>query len=222
MVVIARALSRNARLLILDEPTAALTDAEAQRLFEHMRALRRRGVSCIFVSHRLPEVFAIADRVLVMRDGALCSDTAIGQTTRDAIVADMIGASVMELKTRSLPGAEPALEVIALTAWEPGDRGRTRVDDVSLTVHHGEIVGLFGLIGAGCTTVARALYGSWPGKVESVVRIDGEPVSVRTPGDALRTASVCWNRTAAQRSFSITQSRKTSRSPRSIGSPPWE
>jgi D-xylose transport system ATP-binding protein len=151
-----------------------------------MRALRRRGVSCIFVSHRLPEVFAIADRVLVMRDGALCSDTAIGQTTRDAIVADMIGASVMELKTRSLPGAEPALEVIALTAWEPGDRGRTRVDDVSLTVHHGEIVGLFGLIGAGCTTVARALYGSWPGKVESVVRIDGEPVSVRTPGDALR------------------------------------
>jgi ABC-type sugar transport system ATPase subunit len=186
MVVIARALSRNARLLILDEPTAALTDAEAQRLFEHMRALRQRGVSCIFVSHRLPEVFAIADRVLVMRDGALCSDTAIGQTTRDAIVADMIGASVMELKTRSLPGAEPALEVIALTAWEPGDRGRTRVYDISLTVHHGEIVGLFGLIGAGCTTVARALYGSWPGKIESVVRIDGEPVSIRTPGDALR------------------------------------
>ena len=133
-----------------------------------------------------------------MRDGALCRDAAIGRTTRDAIVADMIGASVMELKTRSLPGAEPALEVIALTAWEPGDHGRTRVDDVSLTVHHGEIVGLFGLIGAGSAAVARALYGSWPGKVDPWCA--STAAGPRAPlGTRCGTASDCWNRTAAQR-----------------------
>ena len=186
MVVIAGALSRHARLLILDEPTAALTDAEAQRLFDRMRSLRDRGVTCIFVSHRLPEVFAIADRVLVMRDGALQSDTPIDRTTRDSIVADMIGASLTQLTTQSLPGVEPALQVVSLTAWEPGERGRTRVDNVSLTVHRGEIVGLFGLVGAGCSTVARAIYGAWPGAVDAVVQVDGSPVSIRTPGDALR------------------------------------
>lgn len=186
MVVIARSLSRNARMLILDEPTAALTDAEAQRLFDRMRAQRDRGVSCIFVSHRLPEVFAVADRVVVMRDGTLQSDSPIGQTSRDTIVGDMIGVSLTQLTNQSVPGIEPVLEVVSLTACEPGDRSRKRVDEISLTLHRGEIVGLFGLIGAGCSTVARALYGSWPGAVDSVVRIDGRPVVIRTPGDALR------------------------------------
>jgi D-xylose transport system ATP-binding protein len=186
MVVIARALSRNARLLILDEPTAALTGAEAKRLFAHMRALRDRGVTSIFVSHRLPEVFAVADRVLVMRDGALQSDAPIGQTSRDTVVADMIGVSLNQLTNQAAPGVEPALEVISLTACEPGDRSRKRVDGVSFTVHRGEIVGLFGLVGAGCSTVARALYGSWPGAVEASVRVDGQPVTIRIPGDALK------------------------------------
>jgi ABC-type sugar transport system ATPase subunit len=186
MVIIARALARHARLLILDEPTAALTDTEAQRLFAHMRSLRARGVTCIFVSHRLPEVFAIADRVVVMRDGALQSDTAIGATSRERVVGDMIGLSLTQTTNRATPGTEPALEVRSLTASEPGDRGRKRVDGVSFTVHRGEIVGLFGLVGAGCSTVARALYGSWPGAVDAVIRVDGQPVSIRTPGDALK------------------------------------
>ena len=103
LVVIARALSRRARLLILDEPTAALTEAEAQRLFDRMRGLRDRGVTCVFVSHRLAEVFAIADRILVMRDGRLRGDHLIGETSREAIVAEMIGGSLVAPGAQSAP-----------------------------------------------------------------------------------------------------------------------
>ena len=99
LVVIARALSKQARLLILDEPTAALTETEAQRLFARMRTLRDRGVACIFVSHRLAEVFAVADRILVMRDGRLHGDHVAAQTSRDEVVAEMIGGAVTVLST---------------------------------------------------------------------------------------------------------------------------
>ena len=87
LVVIARALAKRARLLILDEPTAALTESETQRLFEHLRDLRARGVAIIFVSHRLSEVFAIADRILVMRDGRLTGDHRVGDVSRDQVIA---------------------------------------------------------------------------------------------------------------------------------------
>ena len=91
LVIIARALSKNARLLILDEPTAALTEAEARRLFERMRALTARGVAIIFVTHRLPEVFAVSDRIVIMRDGRICGSYATAEVSRDTVVAQMVG-----------------------------------------------------------------------------------------------------------------------------------
>ena len=91
LVIIARALAQDARVLILDEPTAALTEGESHRLFDRMRALREKGVAIIFVSHRLAEVFAISDRIVVMRDGRLCGDHRTSDVSRETVVAEMVG-----------------------------------------------------------------------------------------------------------------------------------
>lgn len=185
LVVIARALSRQARLLILDEPTAALTESEAQRLFARMRSLRDRGVACIFVSHRLGEVFAIADRIVVLRDGRLRGDHQVGQTTRDEIVSEMIGGVVTTQDRHGAVRARVALSVSNLTAYDPEDPMRARIEDVSFSLHHGEVLGLFGLLGAGCATVAEALFGAWPGRVSGPVHIDGQQVTLKQPADAI-------------------------------------
>jgi D-xylose transport system ATP-binding protein len=185
LVVIARALSKRARLLILDEPTAALTETEAQRLFDRMRALRARGVACIFVSHRLAEVFVIADRILVMRDGRLHGDHPIGETSRREVVAEMFWGALTELAPQNRGRGAAALQVEGLTVRDPEDPDRLRVADVSFTLHHGEILGLFGLLGSGCGAVAEALFGAWPGRVEGRVRVDGREVAAPKPADAI-------------------------------------
>jgi ABC-type sugar transport system ATPase subunit len=180
LVVIARAFAKRARLLILDEPTAALTEGETQRLFVHLRDLRARGVGVIFVSHRLTEVFAIADRILVMRDGRVHGDHVIAQTTREQVVHEMVGsiAGVQRLDTE--PGAV-VFEVSGVDVHDPDEPDRLRVADASLTLRAGEVVGLFGLVGAGCGALAKALFGSWPGRVAGSVRIDGREIRGSDP-----------------------------------------
>jgi ABC-type sugar transport system ATPase subunit len=185
LVIIARALSKNARLLILDEPTAALTEAEARRLFERMRALTRRGVAIIFVTHRLPEVFAVSDRIVIMRDGRICGSYVTSEVSRDTVVAQMVGGirTPIALADRQ-PGAV-ALAATDLTVADPADPTRLRVDHVSLQAAHGEILGLFGLLGAGCIEAALALYGAWPGKVSGRIVLDGRDVTIANPTEAV-------------------------------------
>ncbi len=185
LVVIARALSKRARLLILDEPTAALTETEAQRLFDRMRSLSARGVACIFVSHRLAEVFAIADRILVMRDDRLHGDHRIDETSRREVVAEMIGGALTELAAANQARGPAALQVDGLTVHDPEAPDRLRVDDLSFTLHEGEILGLFGLLGSGCGAAAEALFGAWPGRVAGRKRIAGREVGIREPADAI-------------------------------------
>jgi ABC-type sugar transport system ATPase subunit len=197
LVVIARALSKDAQVLILDEPTAALTERESQRLFARMRALRLRGVACIFVSHRLAEVFAIADRILVMRDGRVAGDFSSAPTisptaeARDRVVQAMLGPGGLEPPSvrprRPAPERDerPALELRDLVARDPLGGRRPPVDGVSLQLRRGEILGLFGLLGAGCGELALAIYGAWPGQVEGELRRDGRLLKVRGPGDAV-------------------------------------
>jgi D-xylose transport system ATP-binding protein len=187
LVIIARALSKRARLLILDEPTAALTETEAHRLFAWMRALRARGVACIFVSHRLAEVFAIADRILVMRDGRLRGNHRIEQTSRGEVVAEMIGGTLTPLQQvgERRKREAVALAVEGLTVFDADEPARKRVDDLGFALHEGEILGLFGLLGAGCGPAAVALFGAWPGQVEGRVRIGGEGVAIDRPSDAI-------------------------------------
>jgi ABC-type sugar transport system ATPase subunit len=184
LVIIARALAKKAKLLILDEPTAALTQNESLRLFERMRSLKERGVAIIFVSHRLAEVFAISDRIVVMRDGHICGEHKVVDVSRQEVVAEMIGdtAAASKPRQKGSPG-EPALEVHNLTVF--GAEGRTRVEGLNLTVRRGEVVGLFGLLGAGCIEAALSVYGAWEGKREGSIDVDGSVASIAGPDDAV-------------------------------------
>lgn len=184
LVVIARALAKNARLLILDEPTAALTEHESLLLFDRMRSLKKRGVAIIFVSHRLGEVFAISDRVVVMRDGRICGRHEIADTTRSDVVAEMIGEAVgLSEPIAARNFGKAALEIRNLDVFEI--EGRKRVKALNLAVRKGEVVGLFGLLGAGCTEAALAVFGAWKGKREGKILIDGVERAVNSPDEAV-------------------------------------
>lgn len=184
LVVIARALAKKARLLILDEPTAALTEHESHLLFDRMRLLKKRGVAIIFVSHRLAEVFAISDRVVVMRDGRICGRHKIADTTRGDVVAEMIGRTESNIQRSFAPKpGVAALEVRNLNVLEI--EGRKRVRALNVTVRKGEIVGLFGLLGAGCMEAALAIFGAWKGKREGAILIDGVEQVINSPDEAV-------------------------------------
>lgn len=179
MVEIARAVAGDSRLIIMDEPTAALTPREVETLFQIVRRLRSDGRAIVFISHRLEEVRAIADRVTVFRDGAKVATAPTGDLTDEAIIQLMIGRPLSELHhgEARLPGAI-ALSASGLTL--PG-----RFADISFEIRRGEIVGLGGLVGAGRTDVARAIFGIAPA-TEGRLGIHGEPAVIASPRDAVR------------------------------------
>ncbi len=179
LVEIARTLSLDVRVLILDEPTSALSLQETERLFEILRGLRAQGVAIIYISHRLEEVFALADRVTVLRDGRVIGTLPIREATRDGLIKMMVGRdlSAYYREVRSCPGV-PRLEVRGLT--------RTGVlYDVGLTVRAGEIVGLAGLVGAGRTELARCLFGVDPIDAGEIL-VDGRVTRIRNPREAVQ------------------------------------
>ncbi|MEP6567298.1 MAG: sugar ABC transporter ATP-binding protein, partial [Mesorhizobium sp.] len=185
LVLIVRALSKNARLLILDEPTAALTDRETQRLFDSMRQLSTRGVAIIFVSHRLAEVFEISDRIVVMRDGRISGAMRTAETTRNAVVDLMIGRNASRHHQRNESAASNvAIEARGLTVLDP--TGRELVRDLDIIVRCGEVVGLFGLLGSGVVETTMALFGAWRGKTSGTVLVAGQQASLRQPVDAVK------------------------------------
>ncbi|WP_119388416.1 sugar ABC transporter ATP-binding protein [Taklimakanibacter lacteus] len=182
LALIARALSKKVALLILDEPTAALTEGEAQRLFDRMRFLAARGMAIIFVTHRLAEVFAVSTRIVIMRDGRICGTHATSDVTRSQVVTEMVGHAVASTERARQPvrrGA--ALTVEGLKVFDTDDPARLRVRDLSLSLAQGEILGLFGLVGSGCIEAAVALYGAWPGSWEGAITLDGSPVNLDNP-----------------------------------------
>ena len=184
LVLIVRALSKNARLLILDEPTAALTDQETKRLFERVRTLSARGVAVILVSHRLAEVFEISDRIVIMRDGRISGTFVTAETSRDAVVDHMIGANVSHDRTGRVasPGGV-AMEARDLSVFD--QNGREIVSHLQLLLRHGEILGLFGLLGSGVIETTMALFGAWRGKVSGLTFVNGHPVKIDAPVDAV-------------------------------------
>jgi ABC-type sugar transport system ATPase subunit len=186
LIVIARALSKNLKLLILDEPTAALTERESLRLFDWIRTLKARGVASIFVSHRLSEVFSISDRIIVMRDGHIRGDHVANEVSRADVVAEMLGHARGETQSRPARRAgDAALEVRRLTVFDESAERRVKVDGLSLAVAKGEVVGLFGLLGSGCVEAALAIYGAWRGVVDAEIAVLGDPVSVAGPQQAI-------------------------------------
>jgi ABC-type sugar transport system ATPase subunit len=186
LVVIARALSKRLTLLILDEPTAALTERESSRLFDRIRSLKARGVAVIFVSHRLTEVFSIADRIIVMRDGRVRGDHLAENVSRADVVAEMLGDAPGEAPSRaSHKTNSSALETRRLTVFDESTANRVKVDGLSIRVEKGEVVGLFGLLGAGCFEAALAIYGAWRGAVAGEISVADQPVSIATPQQAI-------------------------------------
>lgn len=179
IIEIAKAISLDASVLIMDEPTAALSGVEVDRLFAVARSLRDEGRAILFISHRFDEVFALCDTVTVMRDGAYIDTTPIAETTTDELVRKMVGRDVTELfpKQDAVVG-EPLLEVAGLT--NPGV-----FHDISFTVRSGEIVALAGLVGAGRSEVVRAVFGVDSYR-EGSVRMLGAPVPRRNPSAAMR------------------------------------
>ena len=181
MVEIAKAVSRDCRLLILDEPTAALTQAEIEELFRIMQDLKSKGIGMIYISHRMDEIKRISDRITVMRDGEYVGTVDTESVTKDQIINMMIGRVVYEdPKTHSevAPDAPVVLEVKNLCS------GKT-IKDVSFTLRRGEILGFSGLMGAGRTEVARAIFGA-DGFDSGEIYIDGKKVDIRTPADAVK------------------------------------
>jgi len=180
MVEIAKALSYQSKVLIMDEPTAALNDAEIEELFIIIRRLRDEGVGIIYISHKMDELKRIADRVTVMRDGAWVGTVDAASTPVSEIITMMVGREVDDarLEVPDLSNADLALEVDGL------NRGNEIVD-VSFSLKKGEILGFAGLMGAGRTEVARAIFGA--DRIDSgSIRVMGKPVRIRSPEDAVR------------------------------------
>jgi ribose transport system ATP-binding protein len=179
MVEIAKATSRTLRVLAMDEPSSALTEHELANLFALIASLKRRGAGIIYISHRLEEVFAIADRVTVLRDGRLVGTRPVAGTSREELIRMMVGRELGEsIPKRPAAVGSPVLEARGLTR-----AGAFR--DVSFTVRAGEIVGIGGLVGAGRTEVARAIFGADPLDAGEI-RLLGKPLRLRSPRDAIR------------------------------------
>ncbi len=184
LVEIAKALSKQVRLLILDEPTAALNDEDSAHLLDLLRQLRSQGISCIIISHKLNEIASIADKTTIIRDGKTIEtlDMAGGKVDQERIIKGMVGR---EMENR-YPAHTPTLgeEVFRVENWtvhHPEDKTRVVVDNANIHVRRGEIVGLAGIMGAGRTELARSVFGhSWGSNITGKVFVNGKEVDVRT------------------------------------------
>jgi inositol transport system ATP-binding protein len=185
MVEVAKALSLGAKLLILDEPTAALTETETAALFRVVRQLRTDGVGIIYISHRLEEVFHLADRVTVLKDGRLEGTFEVRAVTPAILVQKMIGRDLLASPREKRSRGAPLLEVNHLSDAAARSQERTWLRDVSFSVHGGELVGFAGLAGAGRTELALSIIGARRGTTGEI-RVAGKRVEIKSPADAIR------------------------------------
>lgn len=179
MVEIAKATSRQSMIIVMDEPSATLTEHELESLFSLIRQLKAQGVSIVYISHRLEEVFEIADRVTVLRDGKHIATRDVSGLTREEIIRYMVGRELTQMMPKvPAPLGDVVLEVRNL-------RRKDKLHDISFAVRRGEVLGLAGLVGAGRTELARAIFGADPIDGGEIL-LEGKPVKVRCPQDAIR------------------------------------
>ncbi len=178
MIEIARALIRQARIIIFDEPTASLTDKETERLFKVICELKQKGVGIVYISHRLEEIFQIADRITVLRDGKWVASGAVSEFDQDKLVKLMVGRPLSQLFSR---GENKIGDVVlSVEGLSSGDR----FQDVSFELRAGEVVGMAGLIGAGRSEIGQSLFGVLP-ITSGVIKIHGKEVNIKSPEDAM-------------------------------------
>jgi erythritol transport system ATP-binding protein len=186
VVEIARAISLNARVLIMDEPTSALSASEVEVLFRVIRELTARGVAVIYISHHLEEALEIADDVVVLRDGALVATAKAADVDLNWIVTRMVGRNPDDLyPDMAAKRGKPLLEIRGLSVADPTNPGRLSVEELDLTVHAGEIVSIYGLMGAGRTELLETLAGRLP-VADGEVRVEGADITKASVGDRIR------------------------------------
>ena len=187
LIEIAKALNKNARVLILDEPSSSLTANEIAVLLDIVRGLKAKGVACVYISHKLDEVEAICDTIVVIRDGKHIATTPMDRMDVNQIIAQMVGREMSQMypSLERTPG-EVVFEARNVTCWDVDRPERRKVDNVSFSLRRGEILGIAGLVGAGRTELVTALFGAYPGRCEAEVWLDGRRIDSRTPLKAIR------------------------------------
>ena len=200
LLAIARSISRNPKVLVLDEPTSALTQAETDNLMNILRKLKIQGVSCLYISHKLKEVFEIADRITVIRDGQYISTYEAGATTYEKLIEDMVGRKIENLYPK-VPSAkdEVLLEIKNIYVPHPYMKDKNIVDGVSFQLHKGEVLALAGLVGAGRTELLDAIFRVGTTGVCGEILLEGKPIKGKTPKD-MKDAGIGY----------VTENRKTS------------
>lgn len=186
LVEIAKALARDAKILILDEPTAALTETEVETLLGILEELRSRGITSIYISHKLDEVMHIADRVTILRDGKSIGSDDIKNITKNDIIRMMVGRELTNLfPYEDHKQQDKVLEIKNYSVQDPDIPGRFLIKDVNIHANKGEILGISGLMGAGRTELFTSLFGAFPANSVGDIFINGEKVSIKSPVDAL-------------------------------------
>lgn len=187
LVEIAKALSHDARILVLDEPTAALTDSEVETLFGILNKLRARGVGMIYISHKLDEVFRISDRITVLRDGKTVGTNVKSEWTEPQIIARMVGREVGDIfPVMDHAQGEVVFAVENVSVEDPLVTGKKLVDNVSFSVRRGEVLGIAGLMGAGRSDLLMAIFGAHAGRVSGEIKLEGRRLHIRNPADAIK------------------------------------
>ncbi len=209
LIEIAKALSHNARILVFDEPTAALNDSEAQSLFRTLRNLRHSGLGLVYISHRLDEVLGLADRITVLRDGRSIITCNRGDTDRRQLIAWMVGRELGQI----FPAARRTfgralLQVENLTVAHPAISGRKVLSDLSFEVRSGEVLGIAGLMGSGRSALLNVLFGSFPNRAEGEIRVAGASVRLHHPRDAIRQGIALVTEDRQRLGLSVTASVK--------------
>jgi len=187
LVEIAKALSKEAKILVLDEPTAALTESEVETLFNILRKLKSRGVGMVYISHKLNEVFEMSDRVTVLRDGKTVGTHAADGLTKEKIIELMVGREVGDIYPEpDHEFGETVLEIRDLTAYSVDVPGKRLVSDVSFSVRKGEVLGIAGLMGAGRTELLMSIFGAWQGRYTRQIIVNGQKVGIDSPAGAIK------------------------------------
>lgn len=186
MVEIAKALAEDAQILILDEPTSALTDTEVETLMEILNYLRDQGKTCLYISHKLEEVFEITDEITVFRDGAVVGTLTTSQTDTEEIIAQMVGRKMTErFPTASHTPGDVIMEVKNLTVPSPTQAHKNVVNDVSFTLRKGEVLGIAGLMGSGRSELVTTIFGEYGTRKSGEIHIDGQQVENRNAREAM-------------------------------------
>src|ERR1043166_8052577 len=190
LVEIVKALAKRSRILVLDEPTAALAEHEILILHDILRDLRRRGIASIYISHKLDEIFAVSDRITVLRDGSSVGTFDAAQTNKTEIIRHMVGREIADLFPRR--AANPAATVLEVEGVNvaPAQTGGNFLSDITFSVRAGEVLGLGGLMGAGRTELLMHLFGAWGRRVSGTVRLHGRELREAKPDEVIRRGMV--------------------------------